>query len=190
MFFVQPPCSSTSDRGSTDQRPCCLSSTSDPGFKKVSVVAYFINQCDMKVSVYECAAAQIKLGVYVVAAGEVNKEQCMVGMAKKVMVVLSSLAAVEEGKAAIVDEGGVQALVEVIKDGASVKEKEFAVVTLLQLCEGVNGARIRGLLVGEGVILLLVALSQTVTAIAKQKAETLLWYVKEARQEGCSSSLK
>ncbi|KAK1429722.1 hypothetical protein QVD17_11940 [Tagetes erecta] len=111
-------------------------------------------------------------------------------MAEKAMVVLSSLAEVEERKAAIVDEGGVQALVEVIEDGASVKEKEFAVVTLLQLCEGVNGARIRGLLVGEGVILLLVALSQTVTARAKHKAETLLWYVKEARQEGCSSSSK
>ncbi|KAK1424383.1 hypothetical protein QVD17_19712 [Tagetes erecta] len=123
---------------------------------------------------YECAAAQIKLCVYVVvaaavciqqhvnkkrvvcpgvvkplvelvvAAGEVNKEQCTVGMAEKAMVVLSSLAAVEEGKVAIVDEGGVQALVEVIEDGASVKEKEFAV---------------------------------TVTARAKHKAETLLWYV-------------
>jgi hypothetical protein len=39
-----------------------------------------------------------------------------------------------------------------IEDGASVETKEFSVVTLLQLCEGVNGDRNRGLLVGEGVI--------------------------------------
>ncbi|KAK1412370.1 hypothetical protein QVD17_33570 [Tagetes erecta] len=137
-----------------------------------------------------CAGVVKPLVELVVAAGEANKEQCAVGMAEKALVVLSSLAAVEEGKAAIVEEGGVQALVEVIEDGASVKEKEFAVVTLLQLCEGVNGARIRGLLVGEGVIPPLVALSQTVTARAKHKAETLLWYVREGRQEGCCSSSK
>ncbi|KAK1406161.1 hypothetical protein QVD17_41449 [Tagetes erecta] len=123
MFFVQPPCSSTSDPGSTDQRPCCLSSTSDPVLVYILVA---FNSCSTLLSKLVSYWCSVFL-VFVVAAGEVNKEQCTVGMAKKAMVVLSSLAAVEEGKAAIVDEGGVQALVEVIEDGASVKEKEFAV---------------------------------------------------------------
>ncbi|KAL8268097.1 hypothetical protein R6Q59_001895 [Mikania micrantha] len=121
----------------------------------------------------------------VVAAGEAAEEQG-VGMAEKALVVLSSVAAVEEGRTAIVEEGGVQALVEVIEDGVSVKGKEFSVVTLIQLCEGVNGCRNRGLLVGEGVIPPLVALSQTGSARAKHKAETLLGYLREPRQEGCS----
>ena len=55
------------------------------------------------------------------------------GMAEKSIVVLSSLAAIEEGKMAIVENGGIPALVKVIEDG-SVKGKEFAVLTLLQLC--------------------------------------------------------
>ncbi|KAJ9562895.1 hypothetical protein OSB04_008055 [Centaurea solstitialis] len=91
----------------------------------------------------------------VVAAGEAAEEPGAVGMAEKAMVVLSSLAAVEEGRTAIVEEGGIPALVEVIEDGVSVKGKEFAVVTLLQLCEGVSSSRNRGLLVGEGAIPLL-----------------------------------
>ncbi|KAJ0668438.1 putative armadillo-like helical protein [Helianthus annuus] len=145
--------------------------------------------CSMKANKKRAVNAGVvkPLVELVVAAGEVGKEQ---GMAEKAMVVLSSLAAVEEGRTAIVEEGGVQALVEVIEDGASVKGKEFAVVTLLQLCEGVNGARSRGLLVGEGVIPPLVALSQTGSVKAKHKAETLLGYLREARQEGCSSSPK
>ncbi|KAJ0438564.1 putative armadillo-like helical protein [Helianthus annuus] len=126
----------------------------------------------------------------VVAAGEAGEEQGAVGMAEKALVVLCCVAGVDEGKTAIVEEGGIQALVEVIEDGASVKAKEFSVVTLLQLCEGVNGGRNRGLLVGEGVIPPLVALSQTGTARAKHKAETLLGYLREPRQEGCSSSPK
>ncbi|KAK9065248.1 hypothetical protein SSX86_016631 [Deinandra increscens subsp. villosa] len=144
--------------------------------------------CSMKANKKRAvtAGAVKPLVELVVAAGEAAEEQGAVGMAEKAMVVLSSLAAVEEGKGAIVEEGGIPALVEVIEDGASVKGKEFAVVTLLQLCEGVSGARNRGLLVGEGVIPPLVALSQTGTARAKHKAETLLVYLREARQEGCS----
>ncbi|XP_071706470.1 U-box domain-containing protein 14-like [Rutidosis leptorrhynchoides] len=125
----------------------------------------------------------------VLAAGEAAAEEHVaVGMAEKAMVVLSSLAAVEEGKTAIVEEGGIQALVEVIEDGVSVKGKEFAVITLLQLCE--KSATNRGLLVGEGVIPPLVALSQTGTARAKHKAEALLGYLREPRQEASSSSPK
>ncbi|KAL5575884.1 hypothetical protein UlMin_017583 [Ulmus minor] len=107
------------------------------------------------------------------------------GLAEKAMVVLSSLAAIQEGKFAIVEEGGLAALVEAIEDG-SVKGKEFAVLTLLQLCA--DCVRNRGLLVREGGIPPLAALSQTGTARAKHKAETLLAYLREPRQEASSSS--
>ncbi|KAK2394294.1 U-box domain-containing protein [Trifolium repens] len=107
------------------------------------------------------------------------------GMMEKAMVVLNSLAGIDEGKEAIVEEGGIAALVEAIEDG-SVKGKEFAVLTLLQLCaENVTN---RGLLVREGGIPPLVALSQNGTLRAKHKAETLLRYLRESRQEASSST--
>ncbi|KHN32958.1 U-box domain-containing protein 4 [Glycine soja] len=107
------------------------------------------------------------------------------GMAEKAMVVLNSLAGIQEGKNAIVEEGGIAALVEAIEDG-SVKGKEFAVLTLLQLC--VDSVRNRGFLVREGGIPPLVALSQTGSVRAKHKAETLLRYLRESRQEAASTS--
>ncbi|KAI3789062.1 hypothetical protein L2E82_01849 [Cichorium intybus] len=58
----------------------------------------------------------------------------------------------------------------------SIKGKEFAVVTMIQLCEGVNGGRNRALLAGEGAIPPLVDLSQTGTATAKHKK--LIWFLK------------
>ncbi|TYK31429.1 tetraspanin-8-like [Cucumis melo var. makuwa] len=62
-----------------------------------------------------------------------SNPDCGTGLAEKAMVVLSSLARIQEGKNAIVEEGGIVALVEAIEDG-SVKGKEFAMLTLLQLC--------------------------------------------------------
>ena len=88
------------------------------------------------------------------------------GLAEKAMVVLSSLAGIEMGRDAIVEEGGIAAFVEAIEDGSD-KGKEFAVLTLLQLCG--DSVRNRGLLVREGGIPPLVALSQTGTAKAKHK---------------------
>ncbi|GAB2300999.1 hypothetical protein Dimus_035036 [Dionaea muscipula] len=102
------------------------------------------------------------------------------GMAEKAMVVLSSLAAFEEGRRAIVEEDGIPALVEAVEESTD-KGKEFAVVTLLQLCA--DSVRNRGLLVREGGIPPLVGLSQTGTARAKLKAETLLGYLREPRQD-------
>ncbi|CAN4089981.1 unnamed protein product [Withania somnifera] len=107
------------------------------------------------------------------------------GLAEKAMVVLSSVAGIEMGKESIVEEGGIGALVEVIEDGSD-KGKEFAVMTLLQLC--VDSVRNRGLLVREGGIPPLVALCQTGTAKAKHKAETLLAYLREPRQEASTST--
>lgn len=107
------------------------------------------------------------------------------GLAEKAMVVLSSLATIEVGQEAIIEEGGLAALVEAIEDGSN-KGKEFAVLTLLQLC--LESVRNRGLLVREGGIPPLVALSQSGTAKAKHKAERLLGYLREPRQEASSSS--
>lgn len=87
-------------------------------------------------------------------------------MAEKAMVVLNSLAGIEEGKEAIVEEGGIGALLEAIEDG-SVKGKEFAVLTLVQLCA--HSVANRALLVREGGIPPLVALSQNASVRAKLK---------------------
>ncbi|ESQ55795.1 hypothetical protein EUTSA_v10025098mg [Eutrema salsugineum] len=94
------------------------------------------------------------------------------GMAEKAMVVLSSLAAIDEGKEAIVEEGGIAALVEAIEDG-SVKGKEFAVLTLLQLCA--DSVRNRGLLVREGAIPPLVGLSQSGSVSVRAKRKRDFW---------------
>ncbi|KAH9611871.1 hypothetical protein KSS87_019550 [Heliosperma pusillum] len=102
------------------------------------------------------------------------------GVAEKALVVLSSLAGVEAGRMAIVEHGGIPALVEAVED-SSPKGKEFAVGTLLQLC--VESVRNRGLLVAEAGIPPLVSLSQTGTARAKHKAETLLRYLREPRKQ-------
>ncbi|KAL0328732.1 UNVERIFIED_CONTAM: U-box domain-containing protein 3 [Sesamum calycinum] len=107
------------------------------------------------------------------------------GLAEKAMVVLSSLAGIEMGREAIVKEGGIAALVEAIEDGSD-KGKEFAVLTLLQLCG--ESAGNRGLLVKEGGIPPLVALSQIGTAKAKNKAAKLLGYLRESRLEASSSA--
>lgn len=103
------------------------------------------------------------------------------GTAEKAMVVLSSLAAIGEGRTVIVEEGGIPALVEAIEDGPT-RGKEFAVLTLLQLCS--DSSRNRGLLVREGGIPPLVALTQSGSARAKHKAETLLGYLREPRLDG------
>ncbi|CAA3019969.1 U-box domain-containing 4-like [Olea europaea subsp. europaea] len=102
------------------------------------------------------------------------------GLAEKAMVVLSSLSGIEMGREAIMKEGGIVALVEALEDGSD-KGKEFAVLTLLQLCG--ESVKNRELLVGEGGIPPLVALSQTGTAKAMHKAETLLMYLRESRLE-------
>ncbi|RLN35598.1 hypothetical protein C2845_PM03G11560 [Panicum miliaceum] len=105
------------------------------------------------------------------------------GTCEKAMVVLGSLAGIAEGRDAVVEAGGIPALVEAIEDGPA-KEKEFAVVALLQLCS--DCPHKRALLVREGAIPPLVALSQSGSARAKHKAETLLGYLREQRQGvGC-----
>ncbi|KAG6473570.1 hypothetical protein ZIOFF_067487 [Zingiber officinale] len=102
------------------------------------------------------------------------------GTAEKAMVVLGSLAAIPEGREAIVEAGGIPALVEAIEAGPA-RGKEFAVHALVLLCA--DSTQNRSLLVREGAIPPLVALSQCGSARAKLKAETLLCYLREQRQD-------
>nr|XP_009395597.2 PREDICTED: U-box domain-containing protein 4-like [Musa acuminata subsp. malaccensis] len=103
------------------------------------------------------------------------------GTTEKSLVVLGSLAAIPEGREAVVAAGGIPMLVEAIEAGPA-RGKEFAVHVLLQLCA--DSAHNRGLLVREGAIPPLVALSQSGSSRAKQKAEMLLGYLREQRQDG------
>ncbi|KAK1296515.1 U-box domain-containing protein 4 [Acorus calamus] len=107
------------------------------------------------------------------------------GTAEKAMVVLCSLAGIPEGRMGIVEEGGIPVFVEVIEDGSG-RGKEFAVSAMLQLC---GDPRNRSLMVREGAIPPLVALSQTGSARAKHKAETLLGYLREQRQDPSPSNV-
>lgn len=96
------------------------------------------------------------------------------GMAEKAMVVLSSLCEIEEGRMSIVEQGGIRALLNVIQhddDDTSVKGKDLAVVTLLQLvvCQNQDNKLLVLQLVAEGAIPPLVALSHTTTTRAKHK---------------------
>lgn len=130
--------------------------------------------CSLRVN-KERAVSAGALGPLVGLVGEQET-----GLAEKAMVVLSSLAGIEMGREAIMDEGGIVALVEALEDGSD-KGKEFAVLTLLQLCG--ESVKNRELLVGEGGIPPLVAISQIGTAKAMHKAEMLLMYLRESRRE-------
>lgn len=76
--------------------------------------------------------------LYKLCSIKCNKERAVSAGAVKPLValvveqttVLNSLAGIDEGKEAIVQEGGIAALVEAIEVG-SVKGKEFVVLTLL-----------------------------------------------------------
>nr|CAD1832494.1 unnamed protein product [Ananas comosus var. bracteatus] len=91
------------------------------------------------------------------------------------------------GSEAIVAAGGVGALVEAVEDGPA-RGRELAVHALLQLCA--DCPQNRALLVREGAIPPLVALSQSAAASArvKHKAEKLLGYLREQRQEGVEAT--
>lgn len=73
---------------------------------------------------------------------------------------------VPEARAALVEEGGVPVLVEIVEVGTQ-RQKEIAVVILLQVCE--DSVTYRSMVAREGAIPPLVALSQSGTNRAKQK---------------------
>ncbi|KAL1819265.1 hypothetical protein ACET3Z_014134 [Daucus carota] len=89
------------------------------------------------------------------------------GMVDKAVVLLSNLATIPEGRSAIVDEGGIPVLVEVVELG-SARGKENAAAALLQLCT--NSSKICKMILQEGAVPPLVSLSQSGTTRAKQKS--------------------
>ncbi|KAH0758023.1 hypothetical protein KY290_021516 [Solanum tuberosum] len=100
------------------------------------------------------------------------------GMVDKAVAVLSNLAAIHEGRKAIGQEGGIPVLVEVIELG-SARGKENAAATLLQLCT--NSSKFCNMVLHEGVVPPLVALAQSGTPRAREKAQLLLRYFRNQR---------
>lgn len=88
------------------------------------------------------------------------------GMVDKAVAVLANLATIPEGRQAIGEDQGIPALVEVVEAGSQ-RGKENAAAALLQLCT--NSHRHRALVLQEGAIPPLVALSQSGTPRAKEK---------------------
>ncbi|KAG8054485.1 hypothetical protein GUJ93_ZPchr0001g32964 [Zizania palustris] len=93
------------------------------------------------------------------------------GMVDKVVAVLANLATLQEGRNDIAQE-------EVVELG-SARSKENAAAALLQLCT--NSSRFCTLVLHEGVVPPLVALSQSGTARAKEKAKVILSYFRNQR---------
>lgn len=99
-------------------------------------------------------------------------------MVDKAAFVVSTLVAAAEARAALVAEGGIPVLVELVEVGTQ-RQKEIAVVVLLQLCE--DSVTYRTMVAREGAIPPLVALSQSGTNRGKQKAETLIELLRQPR---------
>lgn len=100
------------------------------------------------------------------------------GMVDKAVAVLSNLATIHEGRAAIGQEQGIPVLVEVVELG-SARSKENAAAALLQLCT--NSSRFCNMVLQEGAVPPLVALSQSGTPRAREKAQGLLSYFRNQR---------
>ncbi|CAL9062940.1 unnamed protein product [Musa banksii] len=93
------------------------------------------------------------------------------GMVDKAAYVLHRVLALREGRVAAVDEGGLPVLVEMV-DVGSQRQKEVAMLSLLQICE--ESSAYRRMVVREGAIPSFVALSQSSSKKIKEKAEALI----------------
>ncbi|CAA0820430.1 U-box domain-containing protein 4 [Striga hermonthica] len=100
------------------------------------------------------------------------------GMVDKAVAVLSNLATIHEGRAAIGQEEGIPVLVEVVELGSG-RGKENAAAALLQLCT--NSSRFCNRVLQEGAVPPLVALSQSGTPRAREKAQQLLTFFRNQR---------
>ncbi|XP_071711076.1 U-box domain-containing protein 4-like [Rutidosis leptorrhynchoides] len=99
-------------------------------------------------------------------------------MVDKSAFVMSILVSIVEARVSLVEEGGIPVLVEIIEVGSQ-RQKEIAVVILLQICD--QSVVYRNMVGREGAIPPLVALSQSGTNRAKQKAETLIELLRRPR---------
>ncbi|KAG8086631.1 hypothetical protein GUJ93_ZPchr0010g10732 [Zizania palustris] len=100
------------------------------------------------------------------------------GMVDKAVAVLANLATIPEGRTSIGQARGIPALVEVVELG-SARGKENAAAALLQLCT--NSSRFCSIVLQEGAVPPLVALSQSGTPRAREKAQALLSYFRSQR---------
>ncbi|KQK15023.1 U-box domain-containing protein 4 isoform X2 [Brachypodium distachyon] len=100
------------------------------------------------------------------------------GMVDKAVAVLANLATIPEGRTAIGQARGIPSLVEVVELG-SARGKENAAAALLQLCT--NSNRFCSIVLQEGAVPPLVALSQSGTPRAREKAQALLSYFRSQR---------
>ncbi|KAK3029783.1 hypothetical protein RJ639_038225 [Escallonia herrerae] len=100
------------------------------------------------------------------------------GMVDKSAFVAGVLVSAPEARAALVEEGGIYVLVELVEVGSQ-RQKEIAAAILLQVCE--ESVVHRAMVAREGAIPPLVALSQSGTSRAKQKAETLIELLRRPR---------
>ncbi|KAB2022872.1 hypothetical protein ES319_D07G242700v1 [Gossypium barbadense] len=107
------------------------------------------------------------------------------GMVDKAVALLSNLSTVAEGRVAIVGEGGVPLLVEILESGSQ-RGKENAASVLLQLC--LNSPKFCTLVLQEGAVPPLVALSQSGTPRAKEKAQQLLSHFRNQREGATGKS--
>ncbi|KAL4566226.1 hypothetical protein LXL04_030338 [Taraxacum kok-saghyz] len=107
-------------------------------------------------------------------------------MVDKSAFVMSVLTPLKEARAALVEEGGIPVLVEIIEIGSQ-RQKEIAVVILLQICD--DSVVYRTMVAREGAIPPLVALTQSGTKRAKQKAEILIELLRRPRSGNAASSL-
>ncbi|KAI3688999.1 hypothetical protein L2E82_46947 [Cichorium intybus] len=106
-------------------------------------------------------------------------------MVDKSAFVMSVLTPLKEARAALVEEGGIPVLVEIIEIGSQ-RQKEIAVVILLQICD--DSVVYRTMVSREGAIPPLVALSQSGTKRAKQKAEALIELLRRPRLGNAAAS--
>ncbi|URE01043.1 spotted leaf 11 [Musa troglodytarum] len=105
------------------------------------------------------------------------------GMVDKAAFVLHAVVEVAEGRAAAVEEYGVPVLVEMVETGTP-RQKEIAVRSLFEICR--ESAIYRKMVAHEGAIPPLVALSQSGTKKAKEKAEALIELLRQPRTAGMS----
>ncbi|KAK4277411.1 hypothetical protein QN277_015414 [Acacia crassicarpa] len=99
-------------------------------------------------------------------------------MVDKSSYVLSVLVSVPEARKALVEEGGIPVLVEILEVGSQ-RQKQIAVVILLQICQ--DNVTYRTMVAREGAIPPLVALSQSGATSSKLKAETLIELLRQPR---------
>ncbi|XP_047334862.1 U-box domain-containing protein 4-like [Impatiens glandulifera] len=99
-------------------------------------------------------------------------------MVDKSAFVVSVLVSLPEAKSALVDEGGIPVLVEIIEVG-SPRQKEIVASILLQICQ--DNVMYCTMVSREGAIPPLIALTQSGTSRAKQKAEALIEILRQPR---------